>query len=350
MCQRPHNQKFFASFFQKRSPFFLEFSTVLRTTLFLACLLSATAQAETTLARVKASGQLRCGVVAQQSDFEWRDTHGDVAAFARDRCRALAASVLGNLSGLQILPAPDTPHGLQALHDGKLDVLYGVTPHADQAVHYGVAYGDPVFFDGQAIMVPAAAGVHTLNDLAGRQICFIGNTQNEAVLKAAFAARNIPFKPFPFQETGEMEAALVTGHCQAETADASTLAADRTGFHGRKHAFEIMPDRLTLDPFVPAVPANDSAWLRVVNAVQYALVRAEQANITQANVAPGDDRLTNATEAYALGLPAGWAAAAVRAAGNSGEIFDRDLGALGLPRGVNAPWDRGGLFWAPPLD
>ncbi len=308
----------------------------MRTFLILAALLtSAAAHAQDTLAHIKATGHLRCGVIAQQPDFEKRDTHGNIAAFATDLCRAVAASLPGGVAGLQLQGEPDTPHALAALQAGKLDLVYGVTPSPDWAAKYDVAYGEPVFFDGQAVMVPNALAGAGLPGLAGRQICFIGNTGIETTLTAALRQRNIPFKPFPFQETGEMEAALVTGHCQAETADASALAADRAGFHARQRDFAILPDRLTLDPYVPALPANDTAWVNAVNAVQFSLIRAEQDGITQADAARQGDV----------------AAASVTAVGNYGEIFERDLGTrspLRLSRGPNRPWTQGGLLWAPP--
>jgi general L-amino acid transport system substrate-binding protein len=42
----------------------------------------------------------------------------------------------------------------------------------------------------------------------------------------------------------------------------------------------------------------------------------------------------------------------VKAGGNYGEIFERNLGvksALGIPRGLNLLWSNGGLQYAPPI-
>jgi general L-amino acid transport system substrate-binding protein len=52
----------------------------------------------------------------------------------------------------------------------------------------------------------------------------------------------------------------------------------------------------------------------------------------------------------ALGLAEDWAARAIAAVGNYGEIYDRHLGAgsaIQLPRGPNALWRDGGLLVAP---
>ena len=53
-----------------------------------------------------------------------------------------------------------------------------------------------------------------------------------------------------------------------------------------------------------------------------------------------------------LGLDKDWLARAVKATGNYGEIFDRNVGpksALGLPRGINNQWNKGGLMYALPM-
>ena len=53
-----------------------------------------------------------------------------------------------------------------------------------------------------------------------------------------------------------------------------------------------------------------------------------------------------------MGLDRRWAYNAIKAVGNYGEIYDRHLGPntpIGLERGVNNLWNRGGLMYAPPI-
>jgi general L-amino acid transport system substrate-binding protein len=53
-----------------------------------------------------------------------------------------------------------------------------------------------------------------------------------------------------------------------------------------------------------------------------------------------------------IGLDNDWAANVIKAVGNYGEIFDRNVGPdtpLGIARGVNALWSNGGLQYAPPI-
>ena len=53
-----------------------------------------------------------------------------------------------------------------------------------------------------------------------------------------------------------------------------------------------------------------------------------------------------------MGLEEGWAEAAIKQVGNYGEIFDRNVGPktpLGLNRGLNAQWNKGGLMYPMPM-
>jgi cysteinyl-tRNA synthetase len=53
-----------------------------------------------------------------------------------------------------------------------------------------------------------------------------------------------------------------------------------------------------------------------------------------------------------IGLSETWAINAVRAVGNYGEIFERNIGSrskLGIPRGINHLWSLGGIQYAPPM-
>ena len=53
-----------------------------------------------------------------------------------------------------------------------------------------------------------------------------------------------------------------------------------------------------------------------------------------------------------LGLGNDWVYNIVKATGNYGEIFERNVGpktSLALPRGLNSQWNKGGIQYAPPV-
>jgi general L-amino acid transport system substrate-binding protein len=109
------------------------------------------------------------------------------------------------------------------------------------------------------------------------------------------------------------------------------------------------------------VRRGDDEFFTIAKWVVFALVEAEEYGITQANVdkmMSSDDpvvgRILGSGEdtGKLLGLDKSWAANAIKAVGNYGEIFERNVGPnspLGLPRGLNNLWSKGGIMYAPPV-
>jgi general L-amino acid transport system substrate-binding protein len=319
------------------------------------------ARAAGTLDQIKSAGQLSCGVVTEEYDYDKDDTHGSLAVLGTDTCKAVAAAVLGENGRLLVSSFPDEHHGLEAVASGKIALLAGATPRVSTGVRYSVGFGQPFFFDGQGFIVAKTAGIHSTGDLVGKRICYIGNTEAETVLNATLRERAISFLPFPFEEQGEMEAALVTGHCAAMTGDISQLANTRAAFHGRIDDFVILPEIITFDPLAPAFHRGDPQWEAIVNWTIYATIQAEASGVTRANV----DRMSSSEDPLAgrlltksggvdraLGLEEAWAAHVIKAVGNYGEMFERDAGQrspLKLDRGMNALWTtKGGLMYPMP--
>lgn len=117
-------------------------------------------------------------------------------------------------------------------------------------------------------------------------------------------------------------------------------------------------------PCFPAAPRGGhggEAWAAIAKYVLMAWIAAEELGVTRANAEamrastdPGIRRLLGVEPGLgkALGLDEDWAFRAIRAAGNYGESFDRNLGKgspIGLDRGLNALWTKGGLMYALPL-
>ena len=121
---------------------------------------------------------------------------------------------------------------------------------------------------------------------------------------------------------------------------------------------------LSKEPLGPAVRDGDDDWADAVNWAIYATIQAEEFEITQDNL---DEMLTSENpdiqrflgqpvegEPFDAGLDldADFAVNVIRAVGNYGEIYDRNVGEgspLGLERGLNALWTDGGLQYAPPF-
>jgi general L-amino acid transport system substrate-binding protein len=322
--------------------------------------------ADSTVAKIRLAGRLRCGVVATPEDWNKTDLHGPLETLDVEICRAIAVAVLGpgGKTGAHVESPvfPDELAAEQALGKGDVDVLVGVTPDATSRWHWNIAFGPAIFYDGQGFLVRKELSASSIKDLAHHTVCVVEGTDNEKVLAARAKATGVALQPFDFQEEGEMDDAVATRRCDAVSAYVSHLAELRRTYATQLGKDTLLPDMLTLAPVVPAYRQDDTQWGMIVDWTIYALIQAEASGVTRANVAsqrtsedPVVQRLLGGdwSASRALGLTAkDWAAEVIAEVGNYGEIYDRTVGmdgALRLPRGVNALWTNGGLMHPLPV-
>ena len=316
------------------------------------------------LATVRSTGTLQCGVVREEEDYSKADVHGNRAALDVDICKALSASIIGDKAKTVFQSFPDEPKAIEALRAGKVQVLATATVSLMNQSVNGVGFSPVVFFDGEGFLVLKNSGIHSPKDLAGKKVCFIDQTSNVENLTAYGARENVKLIPFPFEEQGEMEAAMYTGNCAAITTDMTQLANTRARFNVRGKEFELLPQTISKDPLAVAYAAGDAQWGAAINATVAAILQAEESGVTAANVESlrndTGDAVDPAVRVYfasksgfagMLRLDPDWAVRTIKAVGNYGEMFDRDLGSkspLQIPRGMNNQWNQGGMLYAPP--
>ena len=120
----------------------------------------------------------------------------------------------------------------------------------------------------------------------------------------------------------------------------------------------LLPEIISREPLGPLVRQGDWRWFTIIKWVHFALVEAEDLGVTAATVEQSKQsknqeirrRLGLKGEfGKTIGLDPAWAAQAVAAVGNYGEIWERNQAPLGVKRGVNRLWRDGGLQYAPPF-
>ena len=318
----------------------------------------ATAARADALADIKSSHRLSCGAVQNVDDWSGENLHGDLAALGTEICRAVAVALLGDASGLSVQMFPGEAEAIAALAAGKTQLVVGLSPSAAVAMKFGLAYGRPVFYDSQRILVARQSEIADLGGLRDKVICALDMTEPETVLRDEMTARKITYGLQAHSEQGEMDAAVAVARCVG-TAMESRLAQSRAGFHARVSDFVFLPERLSLAPVAPAYPAKETSLGLAVDWIVSALVEAEALGVTQANVETARTRPDlralqwsgrDFATAQAFGLANDWAVKVVAATGNYGEIFDRTLGEpYKLERGLNALWTQGGLMTPLPM-
>jgi general L-amino acid transport system substrate-binding protein len=250
---------------------------------------------------------------------------------------------------------------LPALQSGQVDVLIRTTTwtHVRDTAN-GLNFTAVNFYDGQGFLLRKGLGIGKATDLQGASICVTAGSTNELNLADWARLNRVDYRPVVFEQNDEARRSYLAGRCDAYSTDASQLAGLRASFPDPEEHV-ILPDIISKEPHAPVVRHGDDQWFDIVRWTFFALLIAEENGITQANVDrhledanPEVRRLLGLSGDHGplMGLDRRWAYWAIKAVGNYGEIFERNLGKnspLKLERGLNDLWTRGGLMYAIPV-
>ncbi|MGF7004754.1 amino acid ABC transporter substrate-binding protein [Aminobacter sp. BE322] len=326
----------------------------------LAGVVAAGAAQAATLDTVKSRGKLICGVSLSTPGFAAADEKGRMQGFDADICRAVAAAVFGDPEKVDFV-LTNINTRFQALQSGEIDVLSRQTTNTfSRETSLGLDFGPTVFYDGQGLLVPKSLGVSSAKELTDAAICTLPGTTTAQNLTDFFRTIGGKFELVVFESPDENRAAFYSGRCEAISSDRSDLASIRA-VANNPDDYVLLPETISKEPLAPAVRQNDSNWRDVVSWSVWMLMAAEEKGITQANVDeklksedPEVQRMLGGADELGkmLGLDNKWGYNVIKAVGNYGEVFDRNLGEktkLGMTRGPNTQWNAGGLLYAPPV-
>jgi general L-amino acid transport system substrate-binding protein len=319
---------------------------------------AASAQAGT-IADVKARGHLQCGVVTDYAGFGYLDNQGKFQGFDVDFCRAIAAA-LGVETQFTKL---DGKTRFPALQSGEVDVVIMlVTDTMSRETALGFDFPAVNFYDGQGYMVHKDLNVKSVKELNGASVCVTSGGTGAINTADFFRAHNMTYKPVEYQRIDDANHAYDEGRCDAIIGQTANLAALRATLKDPE-ANVILPELISKEPMGPVTRSNDRQFSQAVRWVVNGLLFAEERGITQANVAdmaaksadPEVRRFLGAegTLGKDAGLPNDWAVTMIKAVGNYGEIFNRNVGPntiFKMSRGLNALWNQGGLQYPLPFN
>jgi general L-amino acid transport system substrate-binding protein len=325
-------------------------------------LLALPAHAGKTLDAIKARGQVVCGVNTGLAGFSQVDSSGNWLGLDADICKAIAAATLGDAAKVKWVPLSAQAR-FTALQSGEVDVLSRNTTFTlTRDGSLGLSLTVPTYYDGQGFMVTTKSKIKSAKQLKNQTVCVQSGTTTEKNLTDYSKSSGLGIKPVVFEDVNAATGAYFSGRCVAYTTDASGLASVRNKQAKDPAEHVILPELISKEPLGPMVRRGDDEWFAIVKWVIYGLIEAEEYGITQANVDqlkgssqdPVVQRILGTSEdtGKLLGLDKDWMARAIKATGNYGEIFERNVGpksSLALPRGVNNQWNKGGLMYAYPV-
>ncbi len=313
-----------------------------------------------TLKTVQDRGILSCGVSQGLPGFSAPDDKGNWTGLDVDVCRAVAAAIFNDPTKVKFVPL-SAKDRFTALQSGEIDVLSrNSTWTLSRDTSLGLNYTGVTYYDGQGFLVRKSLKVNSALELNSASICVQTGTTNEQNVADYFKANNMKYEIIAFGTADETVKAYEAGRCDVFTSDVSQLYAERLKLanpadHG------VLPEVISKEPLGPVVRHGDDQWFDIVKWTLFAMINAEELGINQKNVdemaksdKPELKRVfgTDGNLGETLGLTKDWVSRIVKAVGNYGESFDRNVGAgskLQIARGLNKLWNQGGVQYAPPI-
>lgn len=324
-------------------------------------IMSGTVNAGPTLDAVKAKGFVQCGVSTGLPGFSAADEKGQFRGIDVDMCRGVAAAIFGDAGKVKYSPLT-AKERFTALQSGEIDMLSRNTTWTyTRDTSLGLNFAGVNYYDGQGFLVTKDLGVSSAKEMDGASFCIQAGTTTELNLADYFRSNKMEYTPITFDTSDQTIKAFEAGRCDALTSDQSQLYALRIKLKNPGSAM-VLPEVISKEPLGPVVRQGDDEWFNIVKWMLFAMVNAEELGVSSANV---DQMKADSTDPNVrrllglegvkgswMGLPDNWGYNVVKHVGNYGEVFERNVGMgspLGISRGLNALWSRGGIQYAPPI-
>jgi len=313
-------------------------------TLALAAGLSAQAASAQTLKTVKDRGQLSCGVSQGLPGFSSPDDKGNWTGLDVDICRAIAAAIFNDATKIKFVPL-SAKDRFTALQSGEIDVLSrNTTWTLSRDTSLGANFTGVTYYDGQGFLVKKSLKVNSALELNSASVCVQTGTTTEQNLADYFKGNNMKYEVIAFGTADETVKAYESGRCDVFTSDVSQLYAERLKLaNPADHV--VLPEVISKEPLGPMVRHGDDQWFGMTQKNVDEVAKSDKPEVKRAVGTDG-----NLGEQ--LGLTKDWLVRIVKAVGNYGEAFERNVGSgskLGIARGLNQLWSKGGIQYAPPI-
>ena len=317
---------------------------------------------------IKKRGELICGVSGKIPGFSFLGINGEYKGLDVDICKSFAAGILGDSNKIQYRPLTAAER-FTAIKTGEIDILSRNTTFTlsrDSSGGNGLSFAPVVFYDGQGLMVKKESNISNIEDLQNKSICVGSGTTTEQNINDVFESKSLPYTPIKYQDLNQVIAGYLQGRCSAMTSDRSQLAAARSGFKNPEEHI-ILKNVLSKEPLSPASDGADNKLADALRWIIFTLITAEEEGITKENIDEKVKLAKNNPQLKSLrrflgvdgglgekiGLSNDFTVNVIKATGNYGEIYERNLGEdsdVPIPRELNQLYKNGGLHFSPPFN
>jgi ABC-type amino acid transport substrate-binding protein len=211
--------------------------------------------ANSTMAKIKASGKLVCGTKFDVIGFGFKNpTNSQVEGLDADLCRAVASAIGVQPEFVEAVSANRLPF----LKEDKVDIVISTMTITD-ARKLEIDFSKVYYKAGQSILTKTGSGIKTVADLNGKKVCSgEGSTSEKNIREKAPQAELLLFKTYT--EAGQ---ALADGRCAAVSTDDTILFGLAKSLPGT----EVVGGQFTAEPLGIGIKKGKDDFVTFINTV-----------------------------------------------------------------------------------
>jgi polar amino acid transport system substrate-binding protein len=228
---------------------------------------------ESALARIRAEGNVRVGLLYNLPPFGELNPRGEVTGFDADLARSMAEAW-----GVEFEPVQVTRQtAIQALRSGAVDTLIAAQPqHRDLALE--VEFSQTYFPSSQSVLVRGDDGAARPSDLANRRVGVVLGYPSERALAAWQGRTGIPLVIQTYYNLDQAFVALIANEVDAIVDDRVRLGRiSQTAGQAK-----LLDEPIQAEPFAVAIRRQDVHFRNLINrTLQFLVQGGRMQEITQ---------------------------------------------------------------------
>jgi glutamate/aspartate transport system substrate-binding protein len=235
---------------------------------------SAQAQANDTIAKVKASGSITMGVRDSSGALSYTLGDGKYAGFHVEVCQGIIADI-EKAAGkkLEIKYTPVTSQNrIPLVQNGTVDIECGSTTN-NATRQKDVSFVVTTFVEEVRIAVKANSGITSVAQLNGKNVATTTGTTSVQLLRKNERATGVDFKEVFGKDHADSFLLLESGRADAFVMDGSILAGNIAGSKTPAD-FKIVGEVLSVEPIAIMIRKDDAAMKKLADDSVKAMIKS----------------------------------------------------------------------------
>ena len=225
----------------------------------------AFAQANDTIAKIKASGEITVGVRDSSGALSYTLGDGKYAGLHFELCQRIVANLektVGKKLTVKYLPVT-SPNRIPLVQNGTVDIECGSTTN-NATRQKDVAFAVTTFVEEVRMAVKANSGITSLAQLKDKRVATTTGSTSVQLLRKHERAQNVNFEEVFGKDHSESFLLLESGRADAFVLDAQVLAGNIAASKSPAD-YKIVGDVISVEPIAIMLRKDDPAFKKVAD-------------------------------------------------------------------------------------